>query len=334
MFFGPVPLSDALGAILAHSFDLPQGRLRKGRVLSESDLAALAATGLQQVVVAIPGAQDMGEDPAALRIAQAAAGPGVDCRVVGTGRVNLHAQTAGLVRLQVAAIHAANAIEPMLTLATLPPWRRVAAGEMVATVKVISYAVAARAVQQVAETLAGAVGLAAPVFRSASLIETQVPGQAAGEKGVRVTAARLARLGITMEPVQRCAHDTPALAAAIATDQGSGPLLILTGSATSDPGDVGPAALRAAGGQVTRVGMPVDPGNLLYLGALGGRVVLGLPGCAKSPALNGADWVLERICCGIPVTGQDIAAMGVGGLLVEPPSRPHSRLRNTPPSGA
>lgn len=330
MFFGAVPLSEALGAILAHSFDLPQGRLRKGRVLDAGDLAALAATGLQQVVVAIPGAEDMGEDHAALRIARAAAGSGVDCRVVGTGRVNLHAQTAGLVQLQVAGIHAANAIEPMLTLATLPPWRRVAAGEMVATVKVISYAVAASAVEAVAKTLTGAVGLAAPVYQAASLIETLVPGQSPGDKGARVTAARLARLGIALEPVQRCAHDTLVLAATIAADQGKGPLLILTGSATSDPGDVGPAALRAAGGQVVRVGMPVDPGNLLYLGTLGGRLVLGLPGCAKSPALNGADWVLERICCGIPVTAQDIAAMGVGGLLVEPPSRPHSRLRNTP----
>ena len=101
--------------------------------------------------------------------------------------------------------------------------------------------------------------------------------------------------------------------------------LILTGSATSDLHDTAPQAVRAAGGLVERFGMPVDPGNLLFLGRLQGRPVIGLPGCARSPALNGADWVLERLACGLAVTGEDIAAMGVGGLLKEIPSRPQPR---------
>ena len=71
--------------------------------------------------------------------------------------------------------------------------------------------------------------------------------------------------------------------------------------------------------------MPVDPGNLLFLGHLGDRPVIGLPGCARSPALNGADWVLERVICGQEVTSADIAAMAVGGLLKEIPTRPQPR---------
>ena len=71
--------------------------------------------------------------------------------------------------------------------------------------------------------------------------------------------------------------------------------------------------------------MPVDPGNLLFFGDLDGRPVIGLPGCARSPALNGADWVLERLVCGIPLKQADIQAMGVGGLLKEIPSRPQPR---------
>jgi molybdenum cofactor cytidylyltransferase len=71
--------------------------------------------------------------------------------------------------------------------------------------------------------------------------------------------------------------------------------------------------------------MPVDPGNLLFFGQLGGMPVIGLPGCARSPALNGADWVLERLICGLPVTSGDVADMGLGGLLKEVPSRPRPR---------
>ncbi len=104
-------------------------------------------------------------------------------------------------------------------------------------------------------------------------------------------------------------------------------LLILTGSATSDLMDDAPEAVRRAGGTVARFGMPVDPGNLLFHGDLAGRPVIGLPGCARSPALNGADWVLERLACGVQITDADMAAMGVGGLLKEIAVRPQPRER-------
>ena len=71
--------------------------------------------------------------------------------------------------------------------------------------------------------------------------------------------------------------------------------------------------------------MPVDPGNLLLLARLGGRPVLGLPGCARSPKLNGFDWVLQRLAAGLEVAGRDIMRMGVGGLLMEIPTRPQPR---------
>ena len=71
--------------------------------------------------------------------------------------------------------------------------------------------------------------------------------------------------------------------------------------------------------------MPVDPGNLLFLGTLRGAPVVGLPGCARSPALNGVDWVLERLAAGIKVDSDTIASMGVGGLLKEMPNRPQPR---------
>ena len=80
-----------------------------------------------------------------------------------------------------------------------------------------------------------------------------------------------------------------------------------------------PAAIVAAGGRIDHFGMPVDPGNLLLLGHLGGRTVLGLPGCARSPKVNGFDWVLERLVAGLPVRAGEIMRMGSGGLLAEIP---------------
>ncbi|MCC6305322.1 MAG: molybdopterin biosynthesis protein, partial [Rhodobacteraceae bacterium] len=125
----------------------------------------------------------------------------------------------------------------------------------------------------------------------------------------RVTEDRLAALGVGLVEALTVPRTTPAVAGAVAGIAGD-LVLVLTGSATSDLHDVGPERVRRAGGSVARFGMPVDPGNLLFLDAQGGRTVVGMPGCARSPALNGADWVLERLAAGIAVTPADIARMG------------------------
>jgi molybdenum cofactor cytidylyltransferase len=71
--------------------------------------------------------------------------------------------------------------------------------------------------------------------------------------------------------------------------------------------------------------MPVDPGNLMLMGSLGDRPAVGLPGCARSPKVNGFDWVLQRLVAGLPVAPQDVMRMGGGGLLKEIASRPLPR---------
>jgi molybdenum cofactor cytidylyltransferase len=332
MRFGPVPLSQAAGAILAHSVPLPGGsRLRKGQVLDPAAVAALAAAGLAQVVVARPDPADVGEDAAAARLAAALVpDPGAAGLVVSaafTGRVNLNAARPGVLDFDAAAVHALNGVDPAITLATLPPLARVEPGLLGATVKIIAYAVAGAALDRACALAAGARLRVRPVVRrTAGLILT-----AAGEgdaklarKGRRAVEGRLAALGIELAAVAQVAHDEGAIAAALAALPGE-IALILTGTATSDLHDTAPNAVRRAGGQVVRFGMPVDPGNLLFHGVQGGRPVIGLPGCARSPALNGADWVLERLACGIELSDRDIAAMGVGGLLKEIPIRPQAR---------
>ena len=325
MKFGPVATSDALGAVLAHSVALPQGRLRKGQVLDEGDIAALNAAQIAQVVVATLEAGDVKENAAADALADALmeGSTGLRRSAAFTGRVNLIADSAGVAVLDVAALNAVNGGDPMITVATVPPHHQLRAGDMVATIKIISYAVPESALEAAAQAAKGAISLAAPTLDRATLIITEIAG-GAGEKGRPAIEDRLSALGVTLEAVVVVPHRQADLRDAILA--AASPLvLILTGSATSDIHDVAPSALVQAGGSITRFGMPVDPGNLLFLGTRGTQQVIGLPGCARSPALNGADWVLARIVCGIKVTSGDIAAMGVGGLLKEIPTRPQPR---------
>ena len=328
MKFGALPLDDAEGAILAHSLHLGGRRLRKGAVLDGAALEALRAEGHETVVAAQMEPGDLHEDAAAEALARALAhGPGITLSHAFTGRVNLIAEGPGVVQLDAAAINAANAVHPMITVATVPQMQQMAARGLIATVKIIAYGVPGAAVHEAARAATGAVRMAAPVMRTASLIITDIPG-GPGAKGQAAIAGRVEALGLVLAETVLAAHEEGALAAALRAATGD-VVLILTASATSDEMDTGPAALILAGGRMTRFGMPVDPGNLLFLGHLGAecgaRAVIGLPGCARAPALNGADWVLARVVCGIDVSGADIAGMGVGGLLKEIPTRPMPR---------
>lgn len=329
MKFGAVPTHAALGAVLAHSVALPKGRLRKGVVLGKDDIHALQMAQIMEVTVATLEQGDISENKAADKLADAMmeGSAGLHRSAAFTGRVNLIADTAGVAVLDEHALHAVNSVDPMITVATVPPHHQLRSGDMVATIKIISYAVPQDALDKAVTKAKAAIKVATPQLTTATLVITEIAG-GAGEKGRSAIEDRLTALGVTLEAVHTVAHDESALSAAIIA--ATTPLvLILTGSATSDINDVAPAALVQAGGRITRFGMPVDPGNLLFLGALGETCVIGLPGCARSPALNGADWVLARMVCGIDVTAKDISQMGVGGLLKEIPTRPQPRRPKT-----
>ncbi len=286
MRFGPVALAQAEGAILAHGLALDDGKLRKGRVLDAADLARLAQAGLAEVIVARPDPGDVAEDAAALRLAAALvpdpAGQGLVCDKAFTGRVNIRATGPGVLALDGAAIARLNAIDPMITLATLPPYQRVAAGMMVGTVKIIAYAVPGDALAQACGFAAGAMRRLSPAVGRVDLIVTQIRADAGGDddKGVRAVWARVARLGLAEGQTRIVPHRAAAIAAAIA-ESAAGMILVLTGSATSDVGDVMPAGLVAAGGEVLGgatchrpSGMRAQPGAQrggLGVGALGLR---------------------------------------------------------------
>ena len=327
MRFGPVPPGEARGAILAHSIALPDGRLRKGLVLTSEHVARLIEAGHRRVTVARPDPGDVLEDGAAARLATAVRGEGVWKGRAGTGRANLFAEWPGLLQVDEAAVHALNAVDPGITLATAAPFHRCAAEELIATAKIIPYAVPGPALEAACRAGAGALTVIPPVLSDAALVLTEAPGAPGAAKGVSAVEGRLAALGVAMHLPVFVPHEDEALAAALSTVRSLNPglILILTASATSDAADTGPAALIAAGGTLQRFGMPVDPGNLLFTGSLAGRPVIGLPGCARSPAPNGADWVIERTICGLPPSPGDIARMGVGGLLKESPARGRPR---------
>lgn len=341
MKFGVYPIDEIEDALLVHSLRTPDGTLRKGRRLTADDIISLRKAGFSEVTVARLDPTDVPEDAAAGQMAEAVCiDDTTTLGAAGTGRVNIYSATKGLFIFAEDRLDAINLIDESVTLATIPPYSAVEPGQLVATVKIIPFAVERDILsncQSAARRTAGVLRVAPFQRRKVGLIQTTLPEfrRSLLTKGVDVTSARLSGLGLALDMQQVCKHDTIEIENALRafSDAGCEIVLILGASAISDRRDVVPAAITAAGGRIEQLGMPVDPGNLTLIAGIGDMAVIGLPGSARSPRLHGSDWVIQRIAAGFDVTATDIRRMGAGGLLKEIPSRPMPRTQASPPQG-
>jgi molybdenum cofactor cytidylyltransferase len=340
MKFGAVPIAESIGATAVHSIRQGDLVLKKGTLIGDKEVAALMTAGVKEIVVARLEPGDVSEDQAAAEIAEAAKGEGVRVDRAFTGRCNLFAESAGVLVVDKNTVDGLNRVDEAVTFATLPEFKPVVEGEMIATVKIIPFAVpiAARDKAVAAAMKAKPVIRVAPyTIKKLGIVSTLLPGLAPKvvDKTLKITAARIAPAGATIIAERRVPHEPEALARAIdeVRKAGAEMVIVFGASAIADRRDVIPAAVEAVGGTVEHFGMPVDPGNLLLIGRLQGQPVIGAPGCARSPKENGFDWVLMRLLAGLPVSRADITGMGVGGLLMEIVTRPQPRTEPVPEKG-
>ena len=339
MRFGDTDIKDAEGAVLAHGVHAGGRRIRKGTKLTGEHIAHLKEAGVARVVAVRLEAGDIDEDSAADTLARATMPDGVRLTRAATGRVNVHATRRGIVRFERDRLKGVNMVDEGITLACVQHNQLVEAGDMIATLKIIPYAVPKTAVDAV-----GAHVKKAPVLTfhqlaplPVALVQTRVDGMkesvlASTEK---VTKKRIDQLGCSLVDSRVVAHDSAAVAGAIAGARALGARMVLVcgASAISDRRDVVPQAVVEAGGKLLRLGLPVDPGNLLMLARIDDVHVIGMPGCARSARLNGFDWVLHLVLAGIEPTHDEMADMAIGGLLMEIESRPLPRRLVEAPAG-
>ena len=330
MKFGPVPIDEAEGLILAHTLRSGDFVLKKGSVVTAENIDALKASGISELVGARLDSGDVHENEAAERIAKKLCGENVTISAARTGRCNLIAESGGVIQINASKINAVNQINETVTVATLANMEAVNTGQIVATVKVIPFAVDATVMEHVEAALAKpAVALAPYKSKRFALLSTIAPGLKPSviEATEALTRRRVEAIGGTVVRSAQIDHVTADITSEIKKSFSADidVLLIAGASATVDRGDVIPSAIVAAGGVIDHFGMPVDPGNLFVLGDLKGTPVLVLPGCARSPKPNGVDWIMQYVAADIPVGHAEIMAMGVGGLLVDTPARPLPR---------
>ncbi len=329
MRFGPVAVAEALGAVLAHTHRLNGEHIAKGTVLTDAHVALLQAGGVETVLVARLDPDDLDENESAAQVAAALSCDGIEARPATTGRANLHATRRGVLGVDRMRIDDVNLVHESITLATIEPWSIVDAGALVATVKVIPFASPKHVVGAATARAREALSLRALPRRTAGMIVTELPGSSAtvARKGIDAMRTRLEQHGSRLGRVLHRPHQLPEITAALIEllDCGCEPILLLGASATVDRHDVLPTALQAVGGVIDHLGMPMDPGNQIFLGHRGEVSVIGVPGCARTTRPGGFDVVLRRVLAGARPDRHAIMRLGVGGLQKEGKARREPR---------
>jgi hypothetical protein len=321
---GRRPSPALVGAVLARDIVVGGSRWSKGRRLSAADLDTFAADpslGVGPVAVIVLDPDDLHEDDAAIRLAAAVAGPGLVRRGPSQSRVDLVAEHAGVLHVRSTELERVNRIDPLEVFTRLDG-SIVAAGDLVASIKVAPHVVPAAVVAE-GVRIAGA-GLR-PIVRIAPFRPMRVAvvvkeslraaDRPRFEASVR---AKVESLGSTIASIAYVVDDEAAVQAAVAAvvrGRGRADVVLTAGGRSTDPSDPFFAAIEALGGRVIRHGVPAHPGSMLWLARIGRTAILGLPTCGAYSKATAADLLLPRLLTGEPPTRRTVSHLGHGGVL-------------------
>src|SRR4029078_12536179 len=180
---------------------------------------------------------DVSEDQAAAEIAKAVAGPGVHVDRAFTGRANLFAEAAGVLGVEKDAIDRLNRVDEAITFATLPAFKPLVEGEMIATVKIIPFATSEASLKAALATTEKPLIRVAPYkIKKVGVVSTLLPGLSPKvvEKTLRVTWARLAPAGAAIVAERRVPHEQGAVARAVDEVLKEGAELVVVFGAVAD----------------------------------------------------------------------------------------------------
>jgi Probable molybdopterin binding domain len=310
------------GAILTRDLTVGGQRWSKGRRLSDDDLLALAAAEPgPAVTVLIADGSELHEDEAALRLAKAVAGPGLEVRGPNQSRLDLVAAADGVVNVRIADLERLNRLDP-LELFTVFDGQVVERGDLVASVKVAPHLVEASVIEA-GSRIAGfgsqpIVWVAPFVARRVAVVVKESVRATAKERFESSVRAKVEGLGSEILDIVYVEDDADAVESAVdrfSRGREVADLILTAGSASTDPEDAFFVAINALGGRVVRRGVPSHPGSMLWLARVGGTAILGLPTCGAYSKATAADLLLPRLLAGEPASEATVAKLGHGGIL-------------------
>ena len=264
------------------------------------------------------------EDDAARRLARAVAGPGLGLTEPCEGRINLAAETDGLLKVDVEGMREVNDIEEVV-VASIHGDMPVSAGRLVAGTRVIPLVVVEDKVARV-EKLCRERGPLVSIrpFRPLKVGVVTTGGEVYSgriqDKFGPILKRKFSDLNCTVLRQIVTPDDVSMIVHAIRDLLGEGAEMIaVTGGMSVDPDDRTPSAIRAAGGQIVSYGAPTFPGAMFMLAYIGDAPVLGLPGCVMYHQASIFDLIAPRLVAGERLRREDVVGLGHGGFCANCP---------------
>lgn len=292
----------------------------RGHVIREEDVPELIKLGKKYVYIGNDTGNLEHENDAARRLAEAVAGTGVKLSPPSEGKVNLFAAHKGLLRIDLPALNAVNAM-PEVSIITRHGNTPVKKGDLLAGAKVIPLAIPGEVLQKVKEFCApkGIVRVEPFLACQAGLVITgdEVYHGLIKDTFAPIVKNKLMHYGCWIKDRKLVPDDPESIAAAIQNMiKGGAKMVMVTGGMAVDAGDVTPAGIKLAGADIVSYGVPVLPGSLLLVAYLGDVPVLGLPGCVMHDRVTGFDLILPRLLTGEKLTLEELSKLGHGGLCL------------------
>ncbi len=318
-----VPLSEAVGLTLGH--DLTQVipgqfkgvRFQRGHVVAEADLPVLRAMGKEHLFVWEQADGLVHEQDAASRAASALAGGGLEAEGPEEGKVTLRAAHDGLLQVNTEAIRALNG-QGQILVVTRPDRMPVHRQERVAAVKCVPLLVEEAVVERAVSY--GAVLRVRPFSQLGVALLTTGQEVFSGkitdafrprvESKLHPFGARIVRHALLPDDRSLIAHAIAAAAADPKVD-----IILVSGGMSVDPDDRTPGAIQDSGARLICHGTPVLPGSMAIVAVHGDKPILGLPACVIADPVTVFDLLLPRVLAGEVPTADQVADLGVGGLL-------------------
>ncbi len=324
-----VNVEDSVGMVLAHDITqiipgVSKGPVfRKGHVVREEDIPKLLSCGKEHLYILEIHEGILHENEAAIRLAKTAIGENGHFFISEPkeGKVNITANADGLLKIDIQKLTQLNSLGELM-MATIHGNIPVKKGELIAGTRIIPLLIEEQKMSK-AEQICGdgepLLSIAPFKVCSAGVIVTgsEVKKERIKDSFGPVVEKKLAAFQVTIAEKCCVGDDFNAIGEAIKDYADKYDVVIVTGGMSVDPDDASPRAIRETGAEIACYGVPVLPGSMFMLAYLGGKPVMGLPGCVMYDGITVFDMVLPRILAGERMQAEDFAVMGHGGLCLK-----------------
>lgn len=321
---------DAVGQVLCHDITqiirgVSKGPVfRKGHIIQQEDIPVLLSVGKDHVYIWEKDDTVYHEDEAAAILRDICQGQHMHATAPKEGKISLIADCDGVLTVDRQGLYRVNALGEMM-IATRHGGFPVRKGDNLAGTRIIPLVIKK-------EKMAAAQKAAGPqpllqvcpfTAKTAGVVTTgnEVFYGRIEDTFTPVIKEKLAEYGIALAQHVTLADDPAAITSAIEDMLAAGlDMVFCTGGMSVDPDDQTPLAIKNTGADIVTYGTPVLPGAMFLLAYTpDGRPIAGLPGCVMYAKRTIFDLVLPSLAAKVPVTAEQLAALGEGGLCLNCP---------------